>query len=222
MDKKDAELIVRSGLTSLKVAIDGCSQATYEKYRRGGNFDRAISNLSTLVEEKNRIGSETPHIEWKFLINRYNQDELLRAVKTANLIGVRITFKLMDVWNEETWESKFHKKNSAPKIFGKKKKSCSSPHSIEDLQIHPTLPNWCKQLFNTMIINWDGNVLPCCNVYKTHFYLGNILEQDLEELWNSAAFKSCRKFILNYGPKQSGRSVCESFDCPLGRKYIGH
>jgi len=82
-NRKEVDLIVRSGLTSLKACIDGCTQATYEKYRVGGNFNRAFGNLKNLQQWKKRIGVQTPNIQWKFLVNAYNEHELLDAVRLA-------------------------------------------------------------------------------------------------------------------------------------------
>ncbi len=71
-----------------------------------------------------------------------------------------------------------------------------------------------------MTINWDGHVLPCCLCYGDRFFVGNLLRQDLEEVWHGEMLVQSRHFILNYGPKQYGQSVCETGACVLQKKYI--
>lgn len=62
--------------------------------------------------------------------------------------------------------------------------------------------------------------MPCCTVYGDEFTLGNLLEVSVEEVWNNARLRRCRKFLYNFGPEQKTGSVCESLLCPVEQKYI--
>jgi MoaA/NifB/PqqE/SkfB family radical SAM enzyme len=50
---------------------------------------------------------------------------------------------------------------------------------------------YCLRTFNDIYINVNGGVTPCCALPK--FELGNILEDDLDNIWNSCKFRNFRK-----------------------------
>src|SRR5262249_34366480 len=55
-----AERLVRSGLTSLGVSIDGARQETYEQYRVGGDLALVLRNCELVQDAKRRLGSRRP------------------------------------------------------------------------------------------------------------------------------------------------------------------
>jgi radical SAM protein with 4Fe4S-binding SPASM domain len=218
---EDAAAIVRSGLSQIFASIDGASQTTYEKYRVGGRIDRALGNLSRIVRAKERLRSSTPDVGWNFLINKFNEHEIDKAREMARDMGVAIEFKLMSCW-DESWKSSFHRAeearaSGAPEQIGVNARPL--PVALEKLQLHPRLREWCSQPFAFMVINWDGNVMPCCSVFGDEYTLGNLLEESIEDVWNNAKLRACRKFLYNYGPRQNTGSVCETMPCPVALKY---
>lgn len=224
-DEKSADAIVQSGLSCLSASIDGASQKTYGKYRVGGNFQLAISNLERLQRAKVRLNSQTPQLIWGFLINYYNEHEQEKAKKMASDLGVSIEFKLMDVWGNDSWKSSLHKT-----LERERAKATDDMHGMHDrqplptpinaLRLHPKLPQWCGQVFNEMFIHWNGEVFPCCTVCEDRFALGNLLHEDIHELWNNGPYLKCRDFLYNYGPKQVTNSVCGTLPCALTPKSL--
>ena len=189
-DEKESEAIVRTGLSHLSASIDGASQETYSKYRIGGDIDVAINNLKQLQRAKVRLNSEKPHLCWGFLINKYNENEQDRAKHIASDIGVEIRFSLMDVWANKSWESTLHQKKYIPDVKNsdqpvKIENDHSLPIRVDSIKLHPNLFSWCIQPFNRMVVNWNGDVFPCCTVFEDRFAIGNILNTDIELLWNN-------------------------------------
>lgn len=240
---EEAEAIVRSGLTQLVASIDGASQETYGKYRIGGDFTRAIRNLENLRKTRDRLGLEKPRLIWKFLVNAFNESEMKKAKAMAAKMGVPISFDLMDL-PHESWRSSFHLKLAAQRttkdeirIRGENVEVTNRsrlpvlanregetnrllPQVIDTIAWHPQLFAWCIQPFKMLLINVDGNVYPCCNVYGDEYALGNLSTESLAEIWNNAKFRKCRRFLFNFGPKQDTGSVCETLPCPLERKFV--
>jgi len=50
--KQDTEKLFGSGLEHLIVSVDGMTQGTYERYRRGGDLHRVLDNLAHILYEK--------------------------------------------------------------------------------------------------------------------------------------------------------------------------
>jgi radical SAM protein with 4Fe4S-binding SPASM domain len=217
---EESDAIVHSGLSRIAASIDGASQQTYERYRVGGNLERALRNLRQLASAKKRAASVTPDISWSFLINKYNEHEIEKAKTMARDIAVPIEFKLMSCW-DHSWNSSLHEQPPpglqepvAQQDFR------PLPLKLSDLTLHGGLHSWCSQPFDIMVINWDGRVMPCCTVYSDEFAIGNLLEDGINEVWNNNKYRDCRKFLYNYGPIQNTGSVCETLPCPLSRKFL--
>lgn len=220
----DHEAIVLSGLSALIVALDGTTQSSYEKYRRGGEMGLVLRNIKELQEAKRKLKRANPYLLWRFCVNKYNEHEQAEAEKVAAELGIDIVFEYMDVWNDD-WESLAHKnkvrlpetmKHSEKKQYAEAKRSLPIP--IDQIVLHPDLvSNVCDQVFKMMVINWDGDVYPCCRVYDKNAVLGNLFEEDLLELWNNDAYKRCREYLFNYGAGKETRSTCSTVECLLKR-----
>jgi len=50
-------------------------------------------------------------------------------------------------------------------------------------------PRFCRQTATTLLVEWDGTVLPCC---RDHIVLGNLHETSLPEIWNGPAMQALR------------------------------
>ena len=227
-DDRTAGEVIASGLVLLSASIDGASQESYGRYRIGGSFERALQNLEKLRRAQERLHSPTPRLIWKFLINRFNEHEQDAARRLAADIGVELEFHLMDVWGHEEWKSSLHRQQE---VWGREKEASRVagdrqwpgpvplPVRLDRLRLHPGLHYWCEQPFTSMVINWNGEVFPCVTVCDDSFSLGNLLTTELPELWNSPAYRACREFLYNFGPRQESAAVCARPGCELREKY---
>lgn len=73
------ERLVRSGLDRLIVGLDGATEETYNKYRRGGNYPLVRKNLSRIQSAKGKLGLTTPTIICQFLVFKHNEHEIDRV-----------------------------------------------------------------------------------------------------------------------------------------------
>ena len=91
--------LVRSGIDEMTFSIDGATADSYIKYRRRGNFDKAIANLRHAVDEKRAGGRDVPFINWRYILFTHNDGdaEMARARELASDIGVdRLCWELTD------------------------------------------------------------------------------------------------------------------------------
>jgi len=87
LPKLDVEAIVASGLDQVMVASDGIRQETYEAYRRGGDVELVFDNVRRLAAAKKKMGSDTPHILWQYLLFAHNEGDVPEAADMAESIG---------------------------------------------------------------------------------------------------------------------------------------
>ena len=104
-----ARRLVHSGIDEVTFSIDGASQATYERYRQRGNFEKAFANLRAMTDEKARAGRDVPFLNWRYILFKWNDgdDEMNRARTMATDAGVdRLCWELTD-HPEEAFSRRF-------------------------------------------------------------------------------------------------------------------
>ena len=91
--------LIRSGIDEVTFSIDGATAESYVKYRRRGDFDKAIRNLRFAADEKRAGGRDVPFINWRYILFTHNDSdaEMQRAREMALAIGVdRLCWELTD------------------------------------------------------------------------------------------------------------------------------
>jgi pyruvate-formate lyase-activating enzyme len=76
-------------------SIDGASEATYRRYRRGGSFETARGALAVLAEACTRAGTrERVDVVWQYILFEWNDgdEEIARARALAAGAGARLAF----------------------------------------------------------------------------------------------------------------------------------
>ena len=82
-----ADGLVRAGLDTLSVSIDGVTQKTYETYRIRGKLDRVMENVRLVMRKKSELSSRTPQMVWQFLVFKHNEHEVKRVKEMAQEMG---------------------------------------------------------------------------------------------------------------------------------------
>jgi hypothetical protein len=91
--------LIRSGIDEVTFSIDGATPESYVKYRRRGDFEKAMRNLRTAAEEKRSGGRDVPFLNWRYILFKHNDsdEEMRLARQTATAIGVdRLCWELTD------------------------------------------------------------------------------------------------------------------------------
>lgn len=55
-------------------------------------------------------------------------------------------------------------------------------------------PGFCIATANSVLIEWDGTVIPCC---RDHYVLGNLNDSSFQELWNGERMKRLRSSLFD-------------------------
>ncbi|MDD4913605.1 MAG: SPASM domain-containing protein [Methylococcales bacterium] len=223
LSKQEAEEIVTSGIDVILGSIDGATQEGYSKYRVKGNLDMVLQNLRLLRLTRDELGLDKPFLGWSFLINKFNEDEIDQATAMADDIGVDIWFKLLSC-EDPSWRSKYHDTPDHPVLkvpeWVARVYPIGLPESLVTQPLHSELTCVCYQPFSSMIINWNGDVYPCCVVFGDNYKLGNLITQEFDEVWFGEKYENSRAFLRHYGPPQTEKSVCRDESCPLKKKSL--
>src|SRR3954462_305168 len=94
-----ARRLARSGIDEVTVPIDGAKHETYVECGRGGDFAKAIRNLTALTDEKRTNGLDVPFVNWRYILFSHNDsdEEMQRARHMAHAIGLdRLCWEITD------------------------------------------------------------------------------------------------------------------------------
>jgi len=186
---KNAQKVIDSGLDKIIISVDGVTQETYEKYRKGGQLDKVITGIKTLADLKKKHQSHTPQIIIQFLVFRFNEHQIEDIKKLGKSIGadkVELKSAQIDAVKDKAYLLPHHKKYSRYK------------YERNHITIKNKLKNRCFRIWSTLVITWDGNVIPCCFDKNADYTLGNMHQKNILHLWHSTEFKNCRHQIINH------------------------
>jgi len=92
----------------IRVSIDAATKETYEKIRRGGNFEQLVSNLEFLDRLKKE--GKIKNLELTFVVQKENYKEMTNFVELGEEIGAtRMQFMQLKKWNKFEEEGEYEK-----------------------------------------------------------------------------------------------------------------
>jgi radical SAM protein with 4Fe4S-binding SPASM domain len=188
LDSEMARRLVESGLSQLVVSIDGATQETYAAYRRRGELDRVLRNLELLLETRRALNSRTPFVIWRTLVGKHNSGEIEAIREMAHEMGAdsfTTGALFVDTRDQEQVEQWLPEDASY------------TPYDLESEAIEN---RWdCRDLWESMVINWDGGVAPCCWLHDPQYDFGNLSQQTVRQIWNGPSYVSARRAIGRRG-----------------------
>jgi len=187
----DPDAVVRSGLDSLIVSLDGATPETYERYRVGGDFLQVVEGIRELTAAKQRLRSETPIVHVQFILFRHNEHEIGEVHRLAKELGAdKVTCKTAQIYAPDDVET-FLPSDEHYRRY----EVVDGAISLKDG--HQGVPNDCRRLWIQPTLNWDGTLTPCCFDKHGDFPLGSVADgASMRELWNGEAFNRFRKLVL--------------------------
>lgn len=191
--------IIKSGLNHLIISIDGLDQQTYEKYRVNGDLPTVLEGINRLVAAKKALQSKSPFIELQFLVMRHNEHQMQQMQEFAKQSGVdKLAFKTVQVYNFDAGST------IIPTLKSKSRYKLASDGSWV---MANRIRNHCHRIWSSLVITWDGNVVPCCYDKNADHLTGNLLDESLDEIWKNEYYTGFRKQVLQ---KRSEIDICRN------------
>lgn len=193
LKKEDIPKLFDSGLTVLEPCLDGFSQEKYSEYRQGGNVEIVKQNLIDVMEYKIKNKKKYPIVDVQVVEFNHIKDELKKIDNFLKEIKVdRITYRQENL-------------------------GYNINNEIDNKDIKLT-KRTCFWLYLGCMIRPDGSMYPCCGRDFDRFSYGNILKQELKEIWNNKYYRISRNFFskkissLNQGElKDIPCTTCDVF-----------
>ncbi len=183
-----AKNTVQSGLDSLIISIDGTTQEVYQQYRKGGELDKVIAGTRYLIEWKEKLKTKKPVIVFQFLVQRGNQHQIKDIKELGKQLGVnKVSVKTIQIY--ET-------KRDSPFLPTLSKYARYVRKNDGSLAIKNSLKNFCRRLWSTSVIMWDGVVVPCCFDKDGKYKMGNLNTDSFKSIWGGRKYTDFRNAIL--------------------------
>ncbi|MGE3550307.1 MAG: methyltransferase domain-containing protein [Geobacter sp.] len=177
-----AERVICSGVSELIVSIDGVTQEVYEKYRVGGNVEKALDSLAMLQQLNEKHGSKV-HIIPQFIAFKHNQHEMETFRHLCSKLGLTASFKAPYIRKNDSCFSY----SDNPRL--------QRPHFSDIASLKAAMKS-CNNPRDVFTILLDGSVVACCHDYEAATCFGNIFEQEVPTIWNSPSYVKFRGDLI--------------------------
>lgn len=186
--------LLASGLDGLAVAVDGVTQESYARYRKGGDLFLVVRNIERLVAKKRETGADL-QIEIQFLEFSHNRHERRAICSLAETLDVDV-LTIVENCSPRDWEGKrFSGSQEERRRLG------------------------CYGLWYTATINSAGE-LGCCDYGEDHGIPGLAMASKYVEdgLRNHPTVVELRRSFKRGSP--SIHPVCQH--CSLARRMVAN
>ncbi len=171
MTEEKIDRILNSGLNNIKFSVDGAKKETYEKIRKGLDFDRTVGNILRLVERKKELGAG-PVISVVFTRSKLNEGEL---EEFKNFWSDRVDKVIISYDDNRNKTSDFFESHSG------------GPTAYP-----------CRRLWTELVVISSGKVVLCCVDADGSVIFGDFNKQGLMEIWNEKRYEEARNLHLGF------------------------
>ena len=188
------------------VSLDGATDATNSRIRRGSKIDQITEDLKDIVRIKKERNLKYPWINFVFCAMKSNIRELPDLVRLAAEIGIEevkvvyLTVFGEDMLHESLWGHEelirevFEETIEVGEKLGIVLKL---PHYIGEDEAGEKSHKDCFVTWRDFFIGSDGLVRPCMST-PVHFFEYN-KDKDFMEMWNAPEFQRYRSIVNKEG-----------------------
>ncbi len=167
LNEKYIHAILSGGVKTVVFSADAAEEKLYAKLRVNGNLNKVVKN----IELFNNIREKS-----------YPSSKIISRVSGVKFNNEQNIDEMESFWKKMVDQVAFVDYNPWENIYEKEPVSIEKP---------------CSDLWRRMFIWWDGKVNPCDSDYKSELQVGNILNNNISQLWNSQKYNDYRKMHLS-------------------------
>lgn len=189
LNKEMSEKILNDGnVDTIIFSMDSITKETYNRVKFGSDFDLVNRNINYLIESKEEKGLGKPNIIVQMIDDKQTHEELMAFI--------------------HYWRTKADKVRIA--IY---QSPDGRPNDDMRIENPPEVIFPCPQLWQRLIIAWDGTVYPCLGDNACREPLGNVKEDSIHNIWHSERLNLLREKHTNF--KADNIDIC--LHCDLNK-----
>jgi radical SAM protein with 4Fe4S-binding SPASM domain len=228
LNRQIIDRLIRGGVTSILVSVDGADPETFGSIRRGAKFQNVVDNLRLMQQIKEQQHSAIPGIRFSVTLMRKNIEQLPAIVRLAKDLGVEsihashmVLYKGLNLQEE----SLIHYKTLTNECLDEARKQAENfgitffgPSNFNDPEsLVPSSEGTGKKSSKECNFPWteffifpDGKVRPCCFWYDAS-RMGDFNTQSFKKIWKGKEYKRLREEL------KTGRMRKTCLNCPLNK-----
>ncbi len=208
------------------VSLDGATDETNSRIRRGSKIDQIVADLKDIVRMKKERGLKYPWINFVFCAMRSNIEELPEMVRLAAEIGIEeVKVVYLTVFEENLLEeSLWGYEDLVRNIFEETIRTADElgivlklPHYIGEDVAEDKYHKDCFVTWRDFFLGSDGYVRPCMSTPIQFFPYDK--EKAFMELWNASQYQKYRETVNDQSDMDDPCRRCyQSSHCNWNRK----
>lgn len=208
------------------VSLDGVTDETNSRIRRGSKIDQIVDDLKDIVRMKKERGLKYPWINFVFCAMRSNIEELPEMVRLAAEIGIEeVKVVYLTVFEENLLEeSLWGYEDLVRNIFEETIRTADElgivlklPHYIGEDVAEDKYHKDCFVTWRDFFLGSDGYVRPCMSTPIQFFPYDK--EKAFMELWNASQYQKYRETVNDQSDMDDPCRRCyQSSHCNWNRK----
>lgn len=173
------EVLLNSGINRVLCCIEGITPASHKALRMTGDYEIAVAAVKTMADIKIK-----QHLNVDLVVKNigsiYNKEEQDQFAQLWNSVpGVSTMTSWMNTW-------------AGSLSFLEKVGLKGGPNANADRRA-------CAELWNKMVIRWNGKVVLCCHDWKSQHIVGDANVESLLNIWRGEdLFKARRNHITKH------------------------
>jgi radical SAM protein with 4Fe4S-binding SPASM domain len=200
---EDINNIIESGLDEIEISLDGESFHENDLIRCRANGEYIVSIIKEILNE---------------IIKRRSNLKLSISTTQFQSLENFVPDKEANPPQYITDEFKEYEENIKYKTQWAMFWPCTQPKGGYDIlfdDLSSYTPS-CSLIEETLSIRADGNIVPCCFDLTSEVILGNIMEENLLDIWNGYSFK---KFRSDFKASKYS-DLCKNCSFTMGNRYL--
>ncbi|MBU0468077.1 MAG: radical SAM protein, partial [Candidatus Omnitrophica bacterium] len=170
LDNAMARSILDSKVEVVEISLDAINKDTYDKIRKGSNFDTVMNNVHEFIKLRDSIGSKT-----KIFVSIIQQPESENEYDS-----------FVDYWTPKV-----------DKVISRPLTSIGGLVNIPRKNVPTSDNRWpCPQLWRRLFINVDGSAEFCVEDWDNKTIVGNIIDSSITEIWQGKEYTDLRELHL--------------------------
>ena len=212
-----SEELVAMGADAIAISMDGADADTFNAIRRGADFDRVVANVKALNKIKTQKHTDKPQLSMAVVALKDNYQQMPQLVQLAKDLGMGHVHVESLMWQDDPEYQTYYQEHSLEnfrdnaigiiqdaRIKAKDLRIGFSSSLLEDAIAEKPKGIPCWEPWTTMFVTWQGEIHPCCGSEQK---MGNLLEQDIIDIWNSNAYQQLRRDMIQ-GKVSEGCRIC--------------
>ncbi len=204
LDTEHAQGILDAGLDFLSFSFDGYEKETYEKIRRGANFEDTLDNILSFLRLKKEYGSHRPFTVFEVI------DFSAKPGTPSGVIPVTEAQRAFQQQFEHLPLDTFVVK--APHNW-------AGTYDADGQPLHPEQYCACTFPWYALVVFWNGNVSPCPQDFFNNLHLGNVKHETIQQVWHGDALVDIRKNMKD--KTYQGLHPCATCDLLYRESFLG-